>query len=265
MSLRIFSKKPRAGSIKNDRDIIKPETKKYISENIELNIEVQKRKYQEESKRMINRQLEVLKGLPNRAKSMQAFDENAMFFNKRVGELYNFKQSGGKVVGTLCVSAPVELIHAAGAQPVRLCSGFHDPVFSANELLGEVGLCPLVRSVLGSKIVKLNPYLEMCDLIVSPTTCDGKMKLGEILTDYVPVLMLNVPRVKEGYITHQHWLEEIKFFGRKLEALTGNNITKKSLQTAIEKFQRAQRAWYKLTELRTDPKLPPLWGRDASA
>jgi benzoyl-CoA reductase/2-hydroxyglutaryl-CoA dehydratase subunit BcrC/BadD/HgdB len=111
--------------------------------------------------------------------------------------------------------------------------------------------------------VKLNPYLEMCDLIVAPTTCDGKMKLGEILTDYVPVLMLNVPRVKEGFITHEHWLEEIKFFGRKLEELTGNKITVNSMQKAIEKSQLAQRAWYRFTELRTVPKQPPLWGRDA--
>jgi benzoyl-CoA reductase/2-hydroxyglutaryl-CoA dehydratase subunit BcrC/BadD/HgdB len=263
--MRIFSKKPRSGAVKADREVIQPEEKdrKYISENIELNIDVQKQKYTEDIKKMINRQLEALKGLPNRAAAMAAFDENATFFNKRVGELYNFKQNGGKVVGTLCVSAPAELIYAAGAVPIRLCSGFHEPVFSANELLGEVGLCPLVRSVLGTKIVKLNPYLEMCDLIVSPTTCDGKMKLGEILTDYVPVLMLNVPRVKEGYITHEHWLEEIKFFGRKLEDITGKKITVNSLQNSIEKFQRAQRAWYRLTELRTKPPQPPLWGRDA--
>ncbi len=261
--MRIFSKKPRAGAVKTDREIIKPEDRKYISENIEIDIEVQKRKYIESSKRMINKQLTTLKRLPNRATAIHLFDENALFFNKRVGELYNFKQQGGKIVGTMCVSAPNELIIAAGAQPIRLCSGFHDPVFSANELLGEVGLCPLVRSVLGSKIVRINPYFEMCDLIVSPTTCDGKMKLGEILTDYIPVLMLNVPRVKEGYITHQHWLEEIKFFGRKLETLTGNKITFKSLKNAIEKYQRAQRAWYRFMELRTNSPKPPIWGRDA--
>ncbi len=263
--MKIFTKKPRSGAVKADRDVIhsEPKDRKYISENIELNLDVTKQKYLEDIKRMIKRQLTSLKALPNRATAMAAFDENASFFNKRVGELYKFKQSGGKIVGTLCVSAPAELIHAAGAIPIRICSGFHEPVFSANELLGEVGLCPLVRSVLGTKIVKLNPYLEMCDLIVAPTTCDGKMKLGEILTDYVPVLMLNVPRVKEGYITHEHWLEEIKFFGRKLEEMTGNKITMNTMRRAIEKFQRAQRAWYQFSELRTNPKQPPLWGRDA--
>ncbi len=262
--MKIFSKRPRSGSIKTDREVVgvEKDKRRYISENLELNLDVQKQKNIEDAKRMITRQLELQADLPNRPKAMLAFDEMAKFYNNRIGELTSFKQSGGKIIGTLCVSVPVELIHAVGAQPVRLCSGFHEPVFSANELLGEVGLCPLVRSVLGTKIVGSNPYFELCDMLVSPTTCDGKMKLGEILIDYMPVLMLNVPRVKEGYITYQHWLEEIKFLGRKLESLTGNRITTKSLGLAIEKFQRAQRAWYKLTELRTNARVP-LWGRDA--
>jgi len=254
--MRLFSKKPRSGSIKADREIMQPKERKYISENIEHNIDVQKQKNLDESKKMIQRQLELLKALPNRAKAMSFFDESATFFNKRVGELSEFKKGGGKIVGTLCVSAPNELIVAAGAVPVRLCSGFHEPVYSANELLGEVGLCPMVRSILGTKIVSSNPYFELCDLLVSPATCDGKMKLGEILTDYMPVLMLNVPRVKEGYVTHKNWVEEIKFFGRKLEALTGNKITVDSLRHGIDIYKRAQQAWYKLTELRKSDRIP---------
>jgi benzoyl-CoA reductase/2-hydroxyglutaryl-CoA dehydratase subunit BcrC/BadD/HgdB len=260
--MKIFSRKSRAGSLRTDRELLKHEEKKYISERLELNLDVQKQKHMDEAKKMISQQLERQKALPIRPKSILAFDESATFFNKRIGELHNFKQQGGKLVGTLCVFAPPEIILAAGAQHVRLCSGFHEPVFSANELLGEVGLCPLVRSVLGSKMVQSNPYFELCDFLVAPATCDGKMKLGEILTDYIPVLMLNVPRVKEGYITHKSWFEEIKFFARKMESLTGNKITKKSLQIAIERYQRAQNAWHKLSDLRKGDRVP-IWGRDA--
>ena len=260
--MRLFSKKTRAGSTRTDRELVKAEEKKYISDRLELNIEASKQKQMAESKKMIAKQLEIHKKLPNRPKTISLFDDSATFFNKRVGELYSYKEKGGKVVGTLCVFAPPELIMAAGAEHVRLCSGFHEPVFSANELLGEVGLCPLVRSVLGGKIVSSNPYFELCDFLVAPATCDGKMKLGEILTDYIPVLMLNVPRVKEGYVTHMSWLEEIKFFGRKLESLTGNKITVKSLRAAIEKYQRAQNAWRKLSNLRRGDRVP-IWGRDA--
>ncbi len=260
--MKLFSKKSRSGSTRKDREVVKSEERKYISERLELNLDVQKKRQMEDGKKLIARHLNLLKKLPNRASGMGVFDRTATFFNERVGELHDFKKKGGKVVGTLCVFAPPELIHAAGAQPIRLYSGFYEPVFSANELLGDVGLCPLVRSILGTKITSSNPYFELCDLLVAPTTCDGKMKLGEILTDYIPVLMLNVPSVKEGYITHHSWLEEVKFLGRKLESLTGKKITIKSLRDAIEKYQRAQNAWHKLTELRKGDRVP-IWGRDA--
>ena len=176
--MRIFSKKSRAGSTRTDREIVKPEERKYISERIELNLDVQKQKQIDEAKKMIARQLALQKGLPNRAKAMEPFDKNATFFNERIGELNNFKRQGGKVVGTLCVFAPPELILGAGGQPIRLCSGFHEPVFAANELLGDVGLCPLVRSVLGVKIAASNPYFDgrkslLSDRVRHPGQPDG--------------------------------------------------------------------------------------------
>ena len=91
---------------------------------------------------------------------------------------------------------PLELINASGAKNVRLCSGYYEPVHPANELLGDAGLCPMVKSTLGSKMVNANPITNNIDMVVGPATCDGKMKLAEILEDWVPVVMMNIPRVK---------------------------------------------------------------------
>ena len=51
-------------------------------------------------------------------------------------------------VGTYCVMAPQELIYAAGAQPVKLCSGSYT-AFSVGD--GEVprDACPLVKAAEG--------------------------------------------------------------------------------------------------------------------
>jgi len=46
-------------------------------------------------------------------------------------------------------------------------------------------------------MANLYPYLEMCDVIISPNTCDGKTKVCEILTDAFPVWEMNVPRIKD--------------------------------------------------------------------
>ena len=54
--MRIFSKKARAGSVRTDREVVKPEERKYISERIELNLDVQKQKQIEEHQKEILRQ-----------------------------------------------------------------------------------------------------------------------------------------------------------------------------------------------------------------
>jgi predicted CoA-substrate-specific enzyme activase len=196
-----------------------------------------------------------------RPKAMKYFDDMAAFDTPRLEELRKFKENGGKVVGTLCVFTPNELITAAGAKVVRLCSGYYDSIHPANELLGDAGLCPLVKSTLGNKMVEASPLFELCDLVVGPATCDGKMKLGEILSDFVPVVMLNVPRVKTGDTTAKMWLEEIKYLMYRLEDLTGQKITRSSIRKAIEQYNEAVRLWGKLVETRRRSRVS-LWGSD---
>ena len=60
---------------------------------------------------------------------MEWFDQRARFLDsERVEEIRRHKEEGGKVIGTMCVFAPLELIRAADAIPVRLCSGLHNTI-----------------------------------------------------------------------------------------------------------------------------------------
>ncbi len=257
------SKSSRVSGGKPDRGVIKSAERKYVAEHMDLDVETQSKNIIEANKKLIARQLERHSQYKDRAKGMKYFDEIAQFYdNSRYKEIKAFKEQGGKVIGTMCVFVPEELIIAANAIPVRLCSGFYEPVHPANELFGEVGLCPLVRSTLGCRMVKANPYFELCDVVFSPATCDGKLKLGETLSDYGEVLMVNLPRIKEGDVTRKQWYEEMKFIGRKLESITGTKITRKRIKYSIELYQRAHKAWYALNELRLNEKVP-IWGRDA--
>ncbi len=261
-----FFKKTRNARVtggKSDRDFISTKERKYVADHMELDLETQKKNIIDANKKLIARQLERHTNLKDRAKGMKYFDEVAKFYdNNRYKEIKKFKESGGKVIGTMCVFIPEELILASNAISVRLCSGFYEPVHPANELFGEVGLCPLVRSTLGCRMVQANPYFELCDVVFSPATCDGKMKLGETLSDYGEVLMINLPRIKEGDVTRRQWYEEIRFIGRKLEAITGTKLKRKRLQYAIDLYQRAHKAWFNLNELRKRDEVP-IWGLDA--
>jgi benzoyl-CoA reductase/2-hydroxyglutaryl-CoA dehydratase subunit BcrC/BadD/HgdB len=261
MNLNPFSKKEEEARLPPGIEALKNKEPRYLSDNIRSNVEFQKERTVKWAKEMLERELGKLKEIPNRASSMAYFDGIADIFGQRAREVEEFKAGGGKVVGTLCIFAPPELIDAAGAIPVRLCSGIHESVHPANELLGDAGLCPLVRSTLGTKMIEVSPIFEAADLIVGPTPCDGKTKLAEILQDFVPVLILNMPRVKAGDMTRRHWVEELSIMKDRLEELTGARITREKLAASVEKYRQAQLAWRRLEGIRA--KADVLWGRDA--
>ena len=234
---------------------------RYMREDMEQDIDEARRKTTEGIIQMSKKHREYLEKLEPRPNTMKYFDALASYDSPRVQELKEWKEKGGKVVGTLCVFVPNELIIASGAKLVRLCSGYYDAQHPANELLGDAGLCPLVKSTLGNKMVKCSPLFELCDMVVAPATCDGKMKLGEILSDFIPVLMLNVPRVKTGDTTSKMWIEEMRYLMHKLEDLTGKKIKRKNLSRAIKEYNKATEAWGRLIETRKTPRVS-LWGRD---
>jgi len=58
----------------------------------------------------------------NPAQAMDYFYE-LFTTDKRIKELRELKDNGVKIIGTFCNLVPEELVYAAGAIPVRLCSG----------------------------------------------------------------------------------------------------------------------------------------------
>jgi hypothetical protein len=98
--------------------------------------------------------------VPNRPKAMEYFDQVSDFFGQREKEIRDFKAQGGKVIGFACMLAPVELILAAGAIPMRIDSGFYTPSKIGDRIV-PVEVCPVVRSMIGLAMADLYPYLEI--------------------------------------------------------------------------------------------------------
>jgi benzoyl-CoA reductase/2-hydroxyglutaryl-CoA dehydratase subunit BcrC/BadD/HgdB len=196
----------------------------------------------------------------NRAAGMAYFDEISNFFGMRQKEIQEEKAKGKKVVGYFCMFAPVELILAADAIPVRVNSGFYD-TSKVGDRIVPVEVCPVIRSTIGAKMVGLSPYLELSDALISTLTCDGMTKLSEILSDVKTVWTMTPPRVKDSAQSLRLWKEEIKVVKEQLEKLTGNKITAKKLKAAIESMQKATKAFRRLQELRKGNSV--IMGRDA--
>ena len=197
---------------------------------------------------------------PNRPQAMQYYDEIANFFGNRQQEILEEKKKGKKVIGYFCMFAPIELILAADAIPVRVNGGWYDTSKLGDRIV-PVEVCPVIRSTIGAKMIGLSPYLEMSDAIISTLTCDGMTKLSEIMSDTMQVMTMSPPRVKDSKQSLHLWNEEIKSVKAQIEELTGNKITPKKLRAAIELMQKATKAFRRLQDLRKGS--PVIMGRDA--
>ena len=234
---------------------------KYIPDMSKTEIEDLRKQFTESSLKVIKDNIDRMKkAWPNRPKEMDYFDEISNLFGKRQQEISEQKQAGKKVIGYTCMFAPIELIIAAGAIPVRVGSGWYDSAKLGDRIM-PVEVCPVIRSTVGAKMVHLSPFLELSDAIITPLTCDGRTKLSEILADYKPIWRMSPPRVKDDAHALQLWKEEMMVIKQKIEELTGTKITRENLKEAIEKLQKATKAFRRLQEIRKGP--PVITGRDA--
>ncbi len=178
----------------------------------------------------------------------------------RIQELEEHRSKGGKVIGSFCVFVPDEIIDSGGAIGVGLCGGseFWEP---DGERVLPRNTCPLVKASIGAKISSTCPYFQSCDLIVGETTCDGKKKSWEILRDYIPVHVMDLPQMKREK-DNISWQDEIKIFMERLETMTGNRVTTEKLSESIKLMNRKRKTLMRLYNTRKSHRLP-ISGKDA--
>jgi benzoyl-CoA reductase/2-hydroxyglutaryl-CoA dehydratase subunit BcrC/BadD/HgdB len=155
------------------------------------------------------------------------------------------REPGVKVVGTYCVMIPWELIYAAGAMPVKLCSGSYT-AFNVGDELCPRDACPLIKAVVGFTSMKLLPLYHECDLMIVPASCDCKKKMALMLSPYAKVVPFHVPAVKLEDEYKEDFLRDLYTLKGILESNTGKKITYQRLKWATEAIAAAQREIAKL-------------------
>ncbi|MEJ2660911.1 MAG: double-cubane-cluster-containing anaerobic reductase, partial [Desulfobacteraceae bacterium] len=179
----------------------------------------------------------------------------------RIKELLDEKAAGRKIIGAYCVFVPEEIVLAANATLVGLCSGADFATGEVEKLLPR-NTCALIKSSFGFKLGRVCPYLESADMLVGENTCDGKKKAYETLgrlTDNLYVM--DLPQVKSGP-GRAILRTEYDRFRTAVENLTGVRITADSLKQAIRTVNAKRTAIQRLASLRkADPV--PISGLDA--
>jgi benzoyl-CoA reductase/2-hydroxyglutaryl-CoA dehydratase subunit BcrC/BadD/HgdB len=179
----------------------------------------------------------------------------------RVKELMDEKAAGRKVIGSFCVFVPEEIVRAADATLVGLCTGADFATEEVEKLLPR-NTCSLIKSAFGFKLGKVCPYFESADMIVGENTCDGKKKSYETLAGLVKLLyVMDLPQTKSDQGRALFNAEYLRFM-EAVEELTGVKIDAARLKKGIEIVNNKRKAIHRLNSLRKAEPVP-ISGLDA--
>jgi len=198
----------------------------------------------------------------SRPKGMEYFDfVISEVHGLRIKEIADAKQAGRKVVGTFCVYVPEEIVLAADGVCIGLCAGAEVGSDEAEKFIPR-NTCALIKAFMGFKLAGLCPYVELTDLIVGETTCDGKKKAYEIFQNITgKVYVMEIPNMKNEE-SKKLWHAEVVRFKETVEAITKKTITLTNLKKGASLVNEKRRALQRLSGLRAaDPA--PISGLDA--
>jgi benzoyl-CoA reductase/2-hydroxyglutaryl-CoA dehydratase subunit BcrC/BadD/HgdB len=194
-------------------------------------------------------------------KPFNSLDHIKNSYNARICQIAEERKAGKKIIGTLCLFVPDEIIFAAGADRVILCGGKNDTVSIAEQYLPR-NICPLVKSSFGSianngfSDVKSCSHFSMVDLVVAENTCDSKKKMYELLGDYVPTYVIDLPQRPDSPEALNYFLGELNKFKVAMEKLTSNTITDEKLKKEIKSLNETRQLIHKLYDLRKTDTQP---------
>lgn len=197
--------------------------------------------------------MELKKDLP------EIFEEFADARKNSFLTIKQLKEDGVPVVGVFCTYLPREIPNAMGAAVVGLCSVSDETIPDAEKDLPR-NLCPLIKSSYGFAKTDKCPFFYFSDLVVGETTCDGKKKMYEMLAEFKPVHVIELPN-SQSEAGIQLYRNELIKFKEVLEAKFGTVITEEAIRSQIHTRNKILAALHRLQYVMTlDPA--PVRGLD---
>ena len=197
--------------------------------------------------------MEVIKELP------EVFEEFAEQRKNSFLAVKQLKDQGIPVVGSYCTYFPQEIAMAMGAATVSLCSTSDETIVEAEKDLPK-NLCPLIKSSYGFAKTDKCPFFYFSDVVVGETTCDGKKKMYELMSEFKDTFVMELPN-SQSENSLKLWKKEIIRFKEYLEKKFDVEITEEQIREAVKVNNEARRSLKKLYEvMRHDPA--PISGYD---
>jgi benzoyl-CoA reductase subunit C len=160
------------------------------------------------------------------------------------------KTGGKKIVGYMCTYAPEEIIHAAGAHPLRLFGSNRNILLADSHL--QSYCCSLVRGVLEDA---LSGDLNYLDGMIFPHTCDSIQRLSDIWRLNIPYgfhLDVVLPVKLNTNSARDYLIDVLKRFRSDLEKSLQVKITDDDLKKSIALYNEIRSGLKKVYELKSD-------------
>lgn len=192
--------------------------------------------------------MELVKDLP------EVFEEFAEQRKNSFLGIKKLKEKGIPVVGAYCTYFPQEIAMAMGAATVGLCSTSDETIPDAEKELPK-NLCPLIKSSYGFARTDKCPFFYFSDVVVGETTCDGKKKMYEYMSEFKDVFIMELPNT-QGKEALKLWRSEIIRFKEYLEKKFGVEITENAVREAVRVNNAGRRSLKKLYEVMKNDPVP---------
>ncbi len=147
------------------------------------------------------------------------------------------REKGKNVVGMYCSYAPSEIIHAFGMVPAVLCAFSNGTIKIAEETL-PANLCPLIKSSYGFIVSDTCPFFSLSDIIIGETTCDGKKKMFELISEKKPLHVMDLPQLPDEKEAVLNWALMIRKMKNYFQDMLKKEISDEEIEKAIKDTNR---------------------------
>ncbi|MCX6227539.1 MAG: double-cubane-cluster-containing anaerobic reductase [Bacteroidia bacterium] len=177
---------------------------------------------------------------------------------RTLGYLQKQGEKGKNIVGIYCGYAPMEVIRAANAALALLCA-FANKTIEAAETVLPANLCPLIKSSYGFIKTDTCPFYAISEAVIAETTCDGKKKMFELISDIKPMYVMDLPQLPDEKEALDNWTVMIKKLKCFLEMTFDRKINDKDVEQEIKETNVKSKLMNKVFDFAALTPTPLSW------
>ena len=165
-------------------------------------------------------------------------------------------EDGNKVAVSFCSHVPQEILTAAGLTSLRI-PYIRDVDDAASKILIR-NLCPVVKNTCD---ICEDEALKDADLVIAETSCDGKKKMYELISNQERVHFYQVAQGADRDYVKPLIYSECKYLAKQLEKRFGVDVTDENIRKAGALYNDERDSVLSLMEIQAQTP-PAAWGRD---